>query len=328
MLILEHIKARISALRRRDFYAYTGLVVVIILFIPTYIIFLPPNNFPTDTLISIPADATSEMIADQLAEVHVVRSSLQFHAWTRITGQDRSLQSGIYVFSHPLGLWGVATRLANGEHGIEETRVTFTEGMTVKDMAQTLKSVPGFDTKAFLRAASTSEGYLFPDTYFILPGTSPDDLVQRLRSEFDTRITKIKPEINTFGRPLADDVIMASILEREAKGEEDKRMVAGILYNRIRLGMALQVDAVFGYAHGENGYTPTAADLTSNSPYNTYRIKGLPPTPIANPGLESLLASVTPTKTLYLYYLTGKDGKMHYAKTFEEHKANRTKYLD
>ncbi len=119
----------------------------------------------------------------------------------------------------------------------------------------------------------------------------------------------------------------ASILEREAKLPADKRIVAGILYNRLKLGMALQVDAAFGYVHGIDGYTPTAADLASNSPYNTYRFPGLPPTPISNPGLDSLLAAVTPTKTNYLYYITGTDGTMHYATTFAQHKANIVKYL-
>jgi UPF0755 protein len=195
-------------------------------------------------------------------------------------------------------------------------------------MAQTIASaVPGFSATAFLRAASTSEGYLFPDTYFILPGTTPTDLVIQLRTTFAKKITLLQPQINSFSKPLADDVIMASILEREAKGMDDKRMVAGILYNRLQLGMPLQVDAAFGYAHGQDGYTPTAQDLTGDSPYNTYRLKGLTPTPIANPGLESLTAAVTPTKTDDLYYLTGKDGKMHYAKTFEQHKANIAKYL-
>jgi UPF0755 protein len=158
---------------------------------------------------------------------------------------------------------------------------------------------------AFLPPASTSQGYLFPDTYFILPGTTPEDLVKRFSDEFDARIKTIQPQITAFGKPLRDDVILASILEREAKGKTDQQMVAGILYNRLRLGMPLQVDAAA----------------------NTYRFKGLPPSPIANPGLAAILAAINPTKTDYLYYLTGKDGTMHYAKTFEQHKANIVKYL-
>lgn len=120
---------------------------------------------------------------------------------------------------------------------------------------------------------------------------------------------------------------MASLIEREAKTDEDRKTIAGILWNRIDLKMPLQVDAVFGYIKGIDTYHPTSEDLSIESPYNTYLHAGLPPTPISNPGLESLHAAATPTKTDYLYYLTGKDGVMHYAKTFEEHKANRAKYL-
>lgn len=339
MHIREQVRAAVTAIRTRVMlwrahrmvrkYGWVAGIVATLLFIPFYIILLPAPGFPTGQLVSIPADSTSVEIAEVLAREHVVRSVFEFHAFTRLTGQDRALQSGIYVFNHPLGLWEVSTRIANGDHGIAESRVTLTEGMTARDMAATLAAgVPGFDETAFLSAASTSEGYLFPDTYFVLPGTTAGDMVERLRSEFDTRIAKIQDEIDAFGAPLDEVVIMASILEREAQGEIDQRMVAGILYNRLRLGMPLQVDAAFGYAHGQNGYTPTSADLEGNSPYNTYRNKGLPPTAISNPGIEALEAAVTPTKSNYLYYLTGRDGTMHYAKTFEEHKVNRAKYLD
>jgi UPF0755 protein len=307
---------------------YVVAAIALVLLIPIYILFTPPAQFPSKEMISIPADSLSDQIATQLAEAHVVRSAFQFKVWARLTGQDRALQSGIYVFDHPLGLVSVVSRLAAGEHGIEEARVTLTEGMTAKDMAQAIAAVvPGFDTQAFLIAASTSEGYLFPDTYFVLPGTSPEDMVQRLRVQFDAKVATIQPQIDAFGKPLKDDVIIASILEREVKGLKDKRIVAGILYNRLKINMALQVDAAFGYAHGQNGYTPTAADLSGNSPYNTYRNVGLPPTAISNPGLESILATVTPTNTSYLYYITGTDGTMHYATTFEQHKANIAKYL-
>jgi UPF0755 protein len=120
---------------------------------------------------------------------------------------------------------------------------------------------------------------------------------------------------------------MASILEREAQSPDDMRIVSGILWHRIALGMPLQVDAAFGYAHGADGYAPTVHDLTTDSPYNTYLRKGLPPTPIANPGLAALQAAVTPTSTPYLYYLTGSDGQMHYAVTFDQHKKNTAQYL-
>ena len=116
---------------------------------------------------------------------------------------------------------------------------------------------------------------------------------------------------------------MASILEKEARKLETRKVIAGILWKRIEIGMPLQVDAVFGYIHATSTYSPTFEDLEVDSPYNTYTNRGLPPGPIGNPGLESIRAALEPTKTPYLYYLTGKDGFMYYAKTFDQHVANR-----
>ncbi len=120
---------------------------------------------------------------------------------------------------------------------------------------------------------------------------------------------------------------MASLLEKETKADEDRRIVSGILWHRIDIGMALQVDAVFGYIKGIDTYHPTAADLEIKSPYNTYLNRDLPPGPIGNPGKDALLAALMPEPSSYLYYLTDESGALHYAATFDEHKANKAKYL-
>ena len=120
---------------------------------------------------------------------------------------------------------------------------------------------------------------------------------------------------------------MASIIEREAITPEARRIVSGILWKRIKMGMPLQVDATFAYVNGKNTYELTAEDLHIDSKYNTYEYKGLPPGPICNPGLDSIIATIEPTATPYLYYLSEKNGTMHYAKTFEEHKMNKVKYM-
>lgn len=264
-----------------------------------------------------------------LAERGVVRSAFIFKAYTRLTFQDRSLANGPYVFDRPIGLVPLVYRLATGEHGLVTARVTFTEGMTITDMGRALRTeLPDFDSERFYELASTSEGYLFPDTYFFIPGTEPQEVVERLRTRFDERVGTVQDSITASGRDLNDLVIMASIIEREAKTEEDMRIISGILWNRLENDMPLQVDAPFGYIHDENGYTPTARDLETDSPYNTYLNRGLPAGAISNPGLVALLAAATPKKTSYVYYLTGRDGQMRYARTFEEHKRNRELYLD
>lgn len=295
----------------------------------SYVLFLPPAGFPSGHLIVIPEDALVSEMGEILADRGAIRSAFAFKVYTRLTFQDRSLTNGPYVFDHPIGLAPLVHRLATSDHGLVTARVTFTEGMTVADMGRTLESaLPDFDTDGFLNLASTSEGFLFPDTYFFIPGTEPQEVVDRLRARFDERISTIQDVISASGRDLNDLVIMASIIEREAKTEEDMRIISGILWDRLESDMPLQVDAPFGYIHDENGYMPTARDLETDSPYNTYLNKGLPAGAISNPGLTALLAAATPEATPYVYYLTGRDGLMRYARTFEEHKRNRALYLD
>lgn len=287
-----------------------------------------PGNFPRNSLITIPEGSSAQSFGRILAEEHYIRSEFLFRAFAHLTGFDHRLDTGSYAFTRPESLPVVLWRIEKGKHGISPVRVTITEGMTRFDIANTFEAnLPGFDSKAFLTESSTSEGYLFPETYFFMPGDEPRAIVSRLTAQFASSTATIAPDFAASKHSEQDIVIMASILEREANMPEDMRTVAGILWNRIKNGMPLQVDATFGYAHQENGYTPTAADLQSDSPYNTYRNKGLPPTPISNPGLEALTAAANPATTNYVYYLTGTDGKMHYAVTFEEHKANKAKYL-
>ncbi len=288
-----------------------------------------PAAFPANSIITIPDDSTAAEFAETLEKMHVIRSGTAFRILARVSGFDHHLDPGAYVFTQRVPLTTVLWRTGHARHGIQPIRVTLTEGMTRFDMAATLEQqLPGFDAAAFLEAASTSEGYLFPETYLFMPGTEEGDIVTRLKSQFSLRIADLTPDILSSERSFSDIVIMASLLEREAKTPEDMQMVAGILWNRIDLGMPLQVDAVFGYIHRENGYTPTAEDLDVDSPYNTYENTGLPPTPISNPGTNALYAALHPADTDYLYYLTGKDGEMHYAETFEGHKENREKHLD
>ncbi|MEA2702054.1 MAG: hypothetical protein QOE22_763 [Candidatus Parcubacteria bacterium] len=306
-----------------------SVLVLLVLGYASYALFVPPRNFPAGHLIELPDDALVGDMGEILAERGAVRSAFAFRLYARLTFQDRSLASGLYVFDRPVGLMALTHRLANGEHGISPARVTFTEGMTISDMGRELKNaIPDFDTRTFLSLASTSEGYLFPDTYFLLPDSTPDEVMARLGARFDEQMATIQDAVAASGRNPNELVIMASILEREAKTPEDMRIVAGILWKRLDTGMPLQVDAPFGYMHDENGYVPTARDLASDSPYNTYRNEGLPPGPIANPGLTALLAAATPEASDYLYYLTGRDGAMHYGRTFEDHKRNRALYLD
>jgi UPF0755 protein len=205
-------------------------------------------------------------------------------------------------------------------------RVTIPEGLNSFEIARLLKKSLGeFDEQAFARSAAKEEGHLFPETYFFLPGTPAQSIIDAMTAEYRTRIQPYEGEIIASGRSVDEIITMASVIEKEARKFETMKIVSGILWERIQRGMPLQVDAVFGYILGKSGYAPSFADLKIESPYNTYINRGLPPGPIANPGINSIEAALRPTKTAYIYYLTGRDGKMYYAKTFEQHVANRSK---
>jgi len=185
-----------------------------------------------------------------------------------------------------------------------------------------------FDPIAFLLLTEDKEGYLFPDTYQFPPNVTTPQVIDTLERTFYDRISGLENDIATFGHPIHEVVTMASLLEKEAWNEEDREYIAGVLWHRIDIGMPLQVDAVFGYIERTDTFNPTFSDLEIDSPYNTYKYKGLPPGPIGNPSLSALEAAVHPKTTDALFYLHGKDGMLRLAKTYEEHLVNRRRYLD
>lgn len=148
-----------------------------------------------------------------------------------------------------------------------------------------------------------------------------------MKLNFDNKIIELKEQIENSKYSLNEIITLASIIEEEAIKEEDRKIVSGILQTRLKIGMALQVDATFAYINGKNTYALTHDDLRKDSPYNLYTNVGLPPTPISNPGIESIKAVLEPINTDYLYFLSDLNGNVYYAKNFDEHQANREKYL-
>ena len=320
---------RASFSKHFSLYLNSVLGLLFLLGIGYVLFFQPPVSFPQGGVyVEIPAGYTVRASADLLARKHIIASPNLFVFLAHLWGGAQGVQAGLYRFNHPAGLVEVAHRLLTGDLGVDPVRITFPEGMTVREMAPLIAArFPSISAAAFEKAAAADEGYLFPDTYTFLPDVTIHTLTQTMRNNFNAHIASITPEIEHSGHTLKQIVIMASLVEKEGRTLQEKRMIAGILWHRLRIGMPLQVDAVFGFIFHRPTYSPTLADLTVRSPYNTYIHKGLPPGPIDNPGFDSLLAVVTPTKTPYLYYLTGKDGKMHYAKTLAGHNRNHTLYL-
>jgi UPF0755 protein len=199
--------------------------------------------------------------------------------------------------------------------------VLIPEGFTKKQIAERLqKYIYKFDKNDFLRKAR--EGYLYPDTYFFFKYSTNDEIIKIFSEKFNDEM------LNNFPRmPTEKEIIIASMLEREARKEEEMRIISGIIQNRLKAGMALQIDATVLYGQGAWKDRVLYKDLKTKNDYNTYQKTGLPIGPISNPGLPAIRAAMFPAKTKYFYYLTGLDGRMYYAVTHEEHVRNKLKYL-
>ncbi len=312
---------------RRIVSIYLFSVALIFLIIYTFSL-RAPSRFPEDRAITIDKGSTLSMVAIQLKDERVIRSAFLYKFINYISGNQDEIHYGDYYFHEKKNLFQVGKIMANGEFGLIPIHVTIYEGSTIFDIAKKLDDkFDRFDSQVFLELAENKEGYLFPDTYYLLPNTTAEQVIKIMNDNFFTKIKPIGVQITNFGKSLNDVVIMASILEKEARETKTRKIISGILWDRIEIGMPLQVDAVFPYIIGKNTFQLTLEDLAVDSPYNTYKYKGLPIGPISNPGLDSIIAAITPIETPYLYYLSDLSGKMYYSATFEGHKANKAKYL-
>lgn len=224
----------------------------------------------------------------------------------------------------------VKVRLPEGETAKKFATILEESGVASRrDLETCFSSCKGGEWSLYRSSSSGFEGFLFPDTYLLNTDSKPEFVLETLLDNFSVRIEPLIQKYSTFlnTHELRDVVIMASLLEREARNLQDKRMVAGILYKRLKIGMRLDVDATVLYVKGDWRAPITVDDLASNSPYNTRKFGGLPPGPIANPSLESLEAAMSPIASNYLYYLNGASGETYYAATLEGHVQNKWKYL-
>jgi UPF0755 protein len=279
------------------------------------------------TLVNIEEGESLKTISEKLAQEKIIRSQAVFNALIIFTGKDNNIVAGEYEFEKAHSIFEISKRITTGDYGIELKKVTLTEGMTVQEMADYFESTfPKFNRDLFERDTSNLEGYLFPDTY-IFPINAENELIlNTILDNFEAQIDSISKEIKSSPYTLEQIIIMASIVEKEAT-KESREDVANILWGRFEEGMALQVDAPFVYERGKGSFDLYFSDLENDSPYNTYTRVGLTPTPISNPGLESIKAAATPEETPYVFFLTGLDGEMYYAETFDQHKENKAKYL-
>ena len=269
-----------------------------------------PSTFPVGTNFVVEEGENLRSISSRLQNENYIKSALLFRAWISFLGRDRHIQLGVYSFDKPLVLGAVIKKLVSGNPDAPLISITIPEGSTYVEIADLIKKeLPNFSIEVFNKKVleKNANGKLFPSTYYLLPSTKEERIIDIMTETFNKKY-KDSFSNSKIDAPLKNKeeiIVLASILEGEAKTFVDMKMVAGILLKRLSLNMSLQVDAA----------------------KETYKTKGLPVEPINNPGTVAIGAVLTPTSSNYLYYITGNDGIMHYSKTFEEHKKNIQKYL-
>ncbi len=243
----------------------------------------------------------------------------------------RALQVALIVLAlifFSLGLIVKTLGLNKEEIIISRIKITIPEGSTVQQIAYNfLKKNNNFEIREFLEKALEKEGFLFPDTYIIGEKTSVDNLISMMEDNFVKKTSEFEEKIKSSGKSLKEIITLASIVQGEVRTEKDMRLVAGILWRRLAIDMPLQTDIVFSYIFNKPLKEIKSKELEYDSPYNTYKYKGLPPGPINNPGLMAIKAVLEPTESSYLYYLSDIEGNIHYSTTFTEHVAKKKKYL-
>src|SRR3989344_3646471 len=287
-----------------------------------------PNSFPSNEILTVRERATITEVGEYLKDHHAISSPFLFTIFIKMFNPHNGVLSGTYYFTEPKNLITVAYRISKGKFGLTPIIFTVPEGSNISQIADMgANTFPDFDKEKFIQLAKDKEGYLFPDTYYFLPTVAPREIVETMEKNFNGKIASLEKEMREYGRPLSDVIKMASYLEEEARLTQTRRMVAGILWKRLDEGMLLQIDSSFQYVNGKNTFQLTLEDLKIDSPYNTYEYKGLTPTPISSPGLDAILAAVTPIESKYYYFLSDKNGVMRYAVTHDEHVANKNRYL-
>ena len=298
---------------------------------------LNPNG-NNQVIIDIHQGDTANDVALELVNKGLIKNADVFRFYLNQNDLSSSIKAGRIVLSESFNLIQIVNALVKGRS--EQFSITFLEGWTIRQMGEYLESQNLTTADEFVNCVKTCnfdfnfipenylEGYLYPDTYFVtLESYSNERLIGRMIENLKIKLDKYWEDINSSNRSFEEIMTMASIVEREEKNSKERATVAGVLWNRYDVNMGIGADATVLYALGRTSGSLTVEDLAIKSPYNTRKFRGLPPTPIANPSISSILAALYPKDTPYWYYLHDFDGKVHYAKTLEGHNSNKKKYL-
>ncbi len=295
----------------------------------------------SEQFLEIEPGSSSRGIGAKLIDAGLIRDSTTFRAALWRTGLGRSLKAGEYRFDKPMTATEVIQKIGHGD--VYERRVTFPEGLSYAEMARIYEQQGFGKTVAFLDAARDAapvhhvdpdardlEGYLFPETYALRRDSTARSFVHTMVARFEQLFTTdMRQAAEKLGLTTRQAVTLASLVEKETAVDAERPVVAAVYMNRLKIHMGLQCDPTVIYALQKAGRYDgnlTRDDLHFDSPYNTYRYPGLPPGPIANPGLASLKAAVAPAEVDYLYFVSRNDGSHVFARTLEEHNENVRKF--
>lgn len=329
------------------------IILVLLLGVSVNEIYLPHSQISGNKDVEISQGLGSRAIGDLLKRGGFIRSKWFFVIYASLRGEASSLKPGTYNFSDRDSIYGIVKTLVKG--GTNETIITIPEGWTIKNIADYLENENIVRASDFIQTINPYklpdiagqfdllkdkpvnvglEGYLFPDTYRIFKGADAEYLILKMLSNFDRKLTpEFRQEIQKQHKTVFEIVTMASLIENEVVSEEDRAVVSGILWKRLDEGIPLQVDATIAFIKNQqsknqnNNSKISSEDIKINSPYNTYKYRGLPLGPISNPGISAIKAAIYPQDSPYYYYLSTPDGKTIFSKTLDEQNSAKRKYL-
>ncbi|MBU4204944.1 endolytic transglycosylase MltG [Patescibacteria group bacterium] len=307
-------------------------------------IYLPPEPGSNKIVnFTVEKGQGAKEISIKLKSEGLIKHSSIFRTYVLLRGLSKKLQAGQYELSPSISMSNIVKKLSRGE--IIKEKITIIEGWNLKNIAQYFQDNNISSQEEFLELAKKDfsqglsvlsdkpkdlnlEGYLFPDTYEIIPGTGAENIIKKMLNNLDQKITlDLRQEIIQQEKSIFEIITMASLIEKEVRTLEDKKIVSGIFWKRIESNKPLESCATISYILGVNKWIYSFDDTRIPSPYNTYLNQGLPLGPISNPGLDSITAAIYPTETDYFYYLSAPDGRTIFSKTYKEHNAAKVKYL-
>jgi UPF0755 protein len=297
-----------------------------------------PRGIPGDIVVEIKKGDSVKAMAARLHEAGVIDNQLLFRIEARLSGAGGRLRAGEYQLEKGGSIRGVIKKLLDGKMALH--KITIQEGLTIRQIGEILEKDGVVSAREFSEAAGdpailrefglfagSAEGYLFPDTYNFLKQTKGSEVVPVMLKTFFAKAGKaLPPDLMADPKRLYELVTLASIVEKETGTESEKRLVAAVFANRLKKRMPLQSDPTVIYGLPDFDGNIRKKDLSYDSPYNTYVRKGLPPGPIANPGLSSLLAALEPADTDYLYFVSKNNGEHYFSATLDEHNRAVRKY--